>query len=188
MSDTKHTPAPWCVEHWADIETAVDCGQFLWTEGEWDAETQGRPSTVWRGSREAGSTGLPGSVEVGEHNARRIVACVNALEGVPDLDLAALAPGELRDILAAAKAPGAEPLAGSCVWCGKRFEGFGDPFAAARAHFADCPDHPVRAVERQRDGLLAACRDLLGHGLVAHKDPDTMAIIARIRATVETPR
>lgn len=79
------SPGPWCVQVFDTIGQAMDYG-FEWAEYEWDDKRcRGKPAMVWEGESLASSTGLPGSIEVGEHNA----------------DLIASAPTDLAALVAA---------------------------------------------------------------------------------------
>jgi hypothetical protein len=77
MSGLKHTPGPWIATSYDSIEDAHDNGAFRWCD-DWPEE-RGRPSEVWRGTTEGGATGLPGSVETTEANARLIAAAPDLL-------------------------------------------------------------------------------------------------------------
>lgn len=78
MDKPSHTPGPWVVEVYDDIEQAMDACGFKWTFGEWDAERLGRPAAVWQ-LHGTGHTGLPGSIETTEANARLIAAAPDLL-------------------------------------------------------------------------------------------------------------
>jgi hypothetical protein len=73
MSEAKHTPGPWIVITFDSLADAKENGAFPWAH-EWDEAKRGKPAEVWRGTEGGGHTGLPGSIEVGEHNARLIAA------------------------------------------------------------------------------------------------------------------
>ncbi len=71
MNDTKHTPGPWDVERAPQNESydrayIIECNPLLYSP------QQGRRIAIVHGR----------SMENAEANARRIVACVNACEGI----------------------------------------------------------------------------------------------------------
>lgn len=128
MSEQKHTPEPWSVAPGRPWHRQIHAA--------------GEPNVIAVVYTEA--------VAAGEANARRIVACVNACRGVPE-DALKILEGSMGEVAALAVLG---PLKGVCSWCGLALYGEHDPPARMRAHQAECPEHPMRGVERQRDALL----------------------------------
>jgi hypothetical protein len=86
--DVKHSPEPWV----AEVDAVLDAGGFVCAEG-WPGDTQG----MWTDGGEDGPVMNLKAYEAAEDaNARRIVACVNALAGIPT---AALEEGALAKAL-----------------------------------------------------------------------------------------
>lgn len=81
-----HTPAPWTAEVYDDLDHAKEfSGGFEWARAEsWPKDE--RPATVWRVVKpgpdgpKTGTTGLPGSIETTEANARLIAAAPDLLD------------------------------------------------------------------------------------------------------------
>lgn len=101
-----HTPGPWVALTHDTIEEAHEEGAFRWIGDpeDWDYAKHGRPSEVWKGTKGSHS-GLPGSIETGEANARLIAAA-------PDL-LAACAEAErvlsaVQGMIIIARDPGSQ--------------------------------------------------------------------------------
>jgi hypothetical protein len=55
------------------------------------------------------------------------------------------------------------PKKGICSWCGMELYGEADPIARMKAHQRECPAHPMREVERQRQALKEALERSLSY-------------------------
>lgn len=78
---TGHTKGLLSVETFVSLDQAHDERCFQWATG-WPHES--RPACVWLRVGETGTTGLPGSIETTEVNAKRLAACWNAMQGIDD--------------------------------------------------------------------------------------------------------
>lgn len=79
----KHTAEPWGIPHFASEESACECG-YIFGGGKDTVTVVGevyKPTGDWLVDDE-----LP-SLEEAIANARRLVACVNGCEGIPDEEL-----------------------------------------------------------------------------------------------------
>jgi hypothetical protein len=75
----KPTPAPWKIIVHENLKEAQKDGCWEWTSN-WNNKREGRPSEIYKDCGDGSHTGLPGSIEVGEINARLIVSACNSYQ------------------------------------------------------------------------------------------------------------
>ncbi len=68
--------------------------------------------------------------------------------------------GDPKCDLPRAAAPELGPVRGICSWCGLELYGDHDPVGRIKDHLLHCSLHPMRKVERERDQLRQAIRDI----------------------------
>lgn len=83
MTDAVHTPGPWQIVLYGDGDSLVICA----------------PNADWRICFMATPGESPNAMSIIRANARRIVACVNALEGISTADIEAGVVKELVEAL-----------------------------------------------------------------------------------------